>query len=78
MRLAVGGCATNDSCGPRRILGPSMRNELRPLFDRVVIKELDPDRIRRSGLSSAGTTSRRRSTASCSRRPGMDWWQSRA
>ena len=27
-----------------------MRQELRPLFDRVVIKELDPDRIRRSGL----------------------------
>jgi chaperonin GroES len=27
-----------------------MRRELRPLFDRVVIKELDPDRVRRSGL----------------------------
>ena len=27
-----------------------MRNQLRPLFDRVVIKELDPDRVRRSGL----------------------------
>ena len=27
-----------------------MRSQLRPLFDRVVIKELDPDRIRRSGL----------------------------
>ena len=27
-----------------------MRQQLRPLFDRVVIKELDPDRIRRSGL----------------------------
>ncbi len=27
-----------------------MRNQLRPLFDRIVIKELDPDRIRRSGL----------------------------
>ena len=24
-----------------------MRHELRPLFDRVVIKELDPDRVRR-------------------------------
>ena len=27
-----------------------MRSQLRPLFDRVVIKELDPDRVRRSGL----------------------------
>src|SRR5437588_6474161 len=27
-----------------------MTNQLRPLFDRVVIKELDPDRVRRSGL----------------------------
>lgn len=27
-----------------------MRRLLRPLFDRVVIKELDPDRVRRSGL----------------------------
>jgi chaperonin GroES len=26
------------------------RHHLRPLFDRVVIKELDPDRMRRSGL----------------------------
>jgi len=27
-----------------------MRHELRPLFDRVVIKELEPDRVRESGL----------------------------
>ena len=27
-----------------------MRHELRPLFDRVVIKELEPDRVRQSGL----------------------------
>ena len=27
-----------------------MRQQLRPLFDQVVIKELDPDRVRRSGL----------------------------
>jgi chaperonin GroES len=27
-----------------------MRSQLRPIFDRVVIKELDPDRVRRSGL----------------------------
>ena len=28
-----------------------MRQQLRPLFDRVVIKELEPDRVRQSGLS---------------------------
>ena len=27
-----------------------MRHQLRPLFDRVVIKELEPDRVRQSGL----------------------------
>jgi len=27
-----------------------MRQHLRPLFDRVVIKELEPDRVRNSGL----------------------------
>ena len=27
-----------------------MRQHLRPLFDRVVIKELEPDRVRESGL----------------------------
>jgi chaperonin GroES len=27
-----------------------MRHHLRPLFDRVVIKELEPDRVRQSGL----------------------------
>jgi chaperonin GroES len=27
-----------------------VRQQLRPLFDRVVIKELEPDRIRQSGL----------------------------
>ena len=27
-----------------------MRHQLRPLFDRVVIKELEPERFRRSGL----------------------------
>ncbi|MDP9378065.1 MAG: co-chaperone GroES family protein [Actinomycetota bacterium] len=27
-----------------------MRQELKPLFDRVVIKELEPDRVRASGL----------------------------
>jgi chaperonin GroES len=33
----------------RLTFGP-MRQQLRPLFDRVVIKELEPDRVRQSGL----------------------------
>ena len=28
----------------------SVRHQLRPLFDQIVIKELDQDRVRRSGL----------------------------
>ncbi len=55
-----------------------MRQQLRPLFDRVVIKELEPDRFRRSGIL----------VAPGSNEPppqhgivlaiglGIDWWQS--
>jgi hypothetical protein len=32
----------------------AVRHQLRPLFDQIVIKELDQDRVRRSGSSSAG------------------------
>ena len=34
----------------RRLTLRAVRQQLRPLFDRVVIKELEPDRIRQSGL----------------------------
>ncbi len=55
-----------------------MRQQLRPLFDRVVIKELEPERFRRSGIL----------VAPGSNEPppqhgivlaiglGIDWWQS--
>ena len=33
-----------------RPLDAGLRHQLQPLFDRVVIKELDSDRVRRSGL----------------------------
>jgi chaperonin GroES len=36
--------------GARRLILSAVRQQLRPLFDRVVIKELEPDRIRQSGL----------------------------
>src|SRR5688572_24824419 len=54
------------------------KHELRPIFDRVVIKELEPDRMRKSGLV----------VPEGSREPppqhgivlavgqGVDWWES--
>ena len=78
MRLAVGRCARNDSCELRRILGAGMRNELRPLFDRVVIKELDPDRVRRSGLvvPPGDHEPPPQHGIVLAIGPGIDWWQS--
>ena len=44
----------------------TVRHQLRPLFDQVVVKELDQDRMRRSGLVvPPAPTSRRRSRGSC-------------
>ena len=45
----MGGDGTDPSGGTPYPRG-DMRQELRPLFDRVVIKELEPDRVRQSGL----------------------------
>ena len=56
----------------------AVRQELRPLFDRVVIKELEPDRIRQSGparparLARAAAPARHRARVG----PGIDWWES--
>jgi chaperonin GroES len=54
-----------------------MRHQLRPLFDRVVIKELDPDRIRRSGLLvPAGTNEPPpQHGIVLAVGPGIDWWE---
>jgi chaperonin GroES len=53
-----------------------MRNQLRPLFDQVVIKELEPDRVRRSGLVvPAGTHEPPpQHGIVLSVGPGLDWW----
>ena len=55
-----------------------MRHNLRPLFDRVVIKELDPDRMRRSGLvvppGSHEPPPQHGIVLSVGL--GVDWWQS--
>ena len=54
-----------------------MRHLLRPIFDRVIIKEPEPDRVRRSGLGPA------RFLRAASQHGivlaiglGLDWWES--
>ena len=53
-----------------------MKQQLRPLFDQVVIKELDPDRIRRSGLvlppGEHETPPQHGIVLAVG--PGLDWW----
>jgi chaperonin GroES len=53
-----------------------MRQQLRPLFDRVVIKELDPDRVRRSGLVVPPGTDEPppQHGIVLAVGPGLDWW----
>src|SRR3954449_11552524 len=54
-----------------------MRHNLRPLFDRVVVKELEPDRIRQSGLLvPAGTHEPPpQHGIILAVGPGLDWWE---
>lgn len=54
-----------------------MRQNLRPLFDRVVIKELEPDRVRQSGLVvPAGTHEPPpQHGIVVATGPGIDWWE---
>ncbi len=55
-----------------------MPDQLRPLFDRVVIKELDPDRVRKSGLvvppGSHEPPPHHGIVLAVG--PGLDWWES--
>jgi chaperonin GroES len=55
-----------------------MRQQLRPLFDRVVIKELDPDRVRRSGLvvPPGDHEPPPQHGIVLAVGPGIDWWES--
>lgn len=55
-----------------------MRHLLRPFFDQVVIKELEPDRVRRSGLVvPAGTREPPpQHGIVVAIGPGLDWWES--
>jgi chaperonin GroES len=53
-----------------------VRQQLRPLFDQVVIKELDPDRVRRSGLllPPGENESPPQHGIVLAVGPGLDWW----
>ena len=54
------------------------RNHLRPLFDRVVIKELEPDRMRSSGLLVPPGTNEPppQHGIVLAVGQGVDWWES--
>jgi chaperonin GroES len=54
----------------------SVRHQLRPLFDQVVIKELDQDRVRRSGLVVPPGTHEPPPEQGIvlAIGPGLDWW----
>ena len=54
-----------------------MRHYLRPLFDRVVVKELEPDRIRNSGLLVPARTNEPppQHGIVLADGPGLDWWE---
>jgi chaperonin GroES len=62
---------------PRPSAIESVRHQLRPLFDRIVIKELDQDRVRRSGLVvPAGTHDPPpQQGIVLAIGPGLDWWE---
>jgi chaperonin GroES len=53
-----------------------VRNQLRPLFDRIVIKELDPERMRRSGLlvPAGSDEPPPQHGIVLAVGPGLDWW----
>jgi chaperonin GroES len=55
----------------------SVRHRLRPLFDQVVVKELDPERVRRSGLVVPPGTNEPppQQGIILAVGPGLDWWE---
>lgn len=54
----------------------AVRHQLRPLFDQIVIKELDSDRVRRSGLVVPPGTHEPppQQGIVLAVGPGLDWW----
>ncbi len=66
------------SCAPASAgnIVDTVKQQLRPLFDQVVIKELEPDRVRRSGLllppGEHETPPQHGIVLAIG--PGLDWW----
>src|SRR5580658_9261457 len=60
----------------RDLSSGAMRHQLKPLFDRIVIKELDPDRVRRSGLvvPAGSDEPPPQHGIVLAVGPGLDWW----
>jgi chaperonin GroES len=56
----------------------AVRHQLRPLFDQVVLKELDQDRMRRSGLVVPQGIDEPppQQGIVLAVGPGLDWWES--
>jgi chaperonin GroES len=54
-----------------------MKHLLRPLFDRIVIKELEPDRVRQSGLlvPAGNHEPPPQHGIVLAVGPGLDWWE---
>ncbi len=61
----------------RRQSVEAVRHQLRPLFDQVVVKELDQDRMRRSGLVVPSGTHDPppQQGIVLAVGPGLDWWE---
>ncbi len=63
---------------PLGLSSDAMRQELKPLFDRVVIKELEPDRVRASGLvvPAGSREAPPQHGIVLAVGTGVDWWES--
>jgi chaperonin GroES len=68
---------TGVSTRSRREPLETVRHQLRPLFDQVVVKELDPERVRRSGLvvPSGSHDPPPQQGIVLAVGPGLDWWE---
>ena len=70
---------TTDSVGIRWTLRctAAMKHFLRPIFDRVIIKELEPDRVRNSGLvvPPGQDEPPPQHGIVLAIGPGLDWWE---
>jgi chaperonin GroES len=64
------------SVRPGNILPANVKQQLRPLFDQIVIKELEPDRVRRSGLllPPGEHQAPPQHGIVLAVGPGLDWW----